>query len=197
MEKRREDREGKSTVLEVADIFVGLGEGVLSFFKAYLEKNSESRASMSTIVDCCQMKKSDVNVNIKRCTSITVPTENDWLLQRQGSEHYKTWDEFSRLQCSSSRTSLLDVEGVDAARSDENLVITCVSLCYHHFAEQKRELAGARRVVNVGCFVLVNPSCEKSCFFLSLCRWFALNQIFTLLWSFMSFLLITTDEGNR
>ncbi|XGW05367.1 hypothetical protein V3C99_016045 [Haemonchus contortus] len=44
---------------------------------------------------------------------------------------------------------LLDAEDVDAARPDEKSIITYVSLYYHHFAKQKTELTGARRVANI------------------------------------------------
>ncbi|VDM55304.1 unnamed protein product, partial [Angiostrongylus costaricensis] len=116
------------TVLEVADIFVGLGEGVLSFLKAYLEKNSERRAS--ALLLWCQRKTIGYsNVKVVNFT-------------KRGMNSLA----FNALL--HARRSLLDVEDVDAARSDENSVITCVSLCYHHFAEQKRKLTGASRVVN-------------------------------------------------
>ncbi|KAK6758912.1 hypothetical protein RB195_016254 [Necator americanus] len=44
---------------------------------------------------------------------------------------------------------LLDAEDVDTARPDEKSIITYVSLYYHHFAKQKTELTGARRVANI------------------------------------------------
>ncbi|KAL6743755.1 hypothetical protein Aduo_016762 [Ancylostoma duodenale] len=46
-------------------------------------------------------------------------------------------------------TRLLDAEDVDTARPDEKSIITYVSLYYHHFAKQKTELTGARRVANI------------------------------------------------
>ncbi|CAD6193236.1 unnamed protein product [Caenorhabditis auriculariae] len=44
---------------------------------------------------------------------------------------------------------LLDAEDVDAARPDEKSIITYVSLYYHHFAKQKTEMTGARRIANI------------------------------------------------
>ncbi|CAJ0573596.1 unnamed protein product, partial [Mesorhabditis spiculigera] len=44
---------------------------------------------------------------------------------------------------------LLYAEDVDVGRPDEKSIITYVSLYYHHFAKQKTEMTGARRVANI------------------------------------------------
>ncbi|CAI2353897.1 unnamed protein product [Caenorhabditis sp. 36 PRJEB53466] len=44
---------------------------------------------------------------------------------------------------------LLDAEDVDVTRPDEKSIITYVSLYYHHFAKQKTEMTGARRIANI------------------------------------------------
>ncbi|CAP39687.2 Protein CBR-SMA-1 [Caenorhabditis briggsae] len=55
---------------------------------------------------------------------------------------------------------LLDAEDVDVTRPDEKSIITYVSLYYHHFAKQKTEMTGARRIANIVGKLMVSETME-------------------------------------